>query len=113
MDKAARLRQARKASKISSILFWGQFKRSVVNVSEQVERDRALGVSNPNTPVWTRERIEPSISEAAMAGEKIVAVENAIASTKTPQLESKPEPPSPDPWIDDRLIDRTLEQASL
>ena len=54
--------------------FWGQFKRSVVNVSEQVERDRALGVSNPNTPVWTRERIEPSIEEAAAAGEKIMAV---------------------------------------
>ena len=31
--------------------FCGQFKRSVVNVSEQVERARALGVSNPNTPV--------------------------------------------------------------
>ncbi|MGV2831629.1 hypothetical protein, partial [Myxosarcina sp. GI1(2024)] len=32
---------------------WVQFKRSVVNVSEQVERDRSLGVSSPNTPVWT------------------------------------------------------------
>ena len=42
--------------------FWGQFKRSVVNVAETVKRDRALGVNNPNTPVWTRERIEPSIS---------------------------------------------------
>lgn len=55
-------------------VFWGQFKRSVVNVSEQVERDRALGVSNPNTPVWTRERIEPSIEEAAAAGAKITAI---------------------------------------
>lgn len=57
--------------------FWGQFKRSVVNVSEQVERDRALGVSNPNTPVWTRERIEPSIKEAAAAGDKIMVVNGA------------------------------------
>ena len=72
--------------------FWGQFKRSVVNVSEQVERDRALGVSNPNTPVWTRERIEPSIEEAAAAGKLITAangeVQNAIAAATTHQLES-------------------------
>jgi hypothetical protein len=57
--------------------FWGQFKRSVINVSEQMERDRALGVSNPNTPIWTRERIEPSIEEAAAAGDKILAVNGA------------------------------------
>lgn len=73
--------------------FWGQFKRSVINVAEQVERDRALGVSNPNTPVWTRERIEPSIEEAERAGKKIMAVNGAtqavIESARTPQLESK------------------------
>ena len=85
--------------------FWGQFKRSVVNVSQAVERDRALGVSNPNTPVWTRERIEPSIEEAAAAGKKIMAVNgavgNAIAEAKTtPQLESKTQQPTPDPWTD-------------
>ncbi|MEM7757521.1 MAG: hypothetical protein AAF298_05255 [Cyanobacteria bacterium P01_A01_bin.40] len=51
--------------------FWGEFKRSVVNVSEQVECDRALGFSNPNTPIWTREKIEPSIEEATEAGQKI------------------------------------------
>ena len=77
--------------------FWGQFKRSVVNVSEQVERDRALGVSNPNTPVWTRERIEPSIEEAAAAGKLITAangdVQNAITAAKVHQLESKDSPP--------------------
>lgn len=97
--------------------FWGQFKRSVVNVSEQVERDRALGVSNPNTPVWTRERIEPSIEEARHAGDKIMAVngatQNVIESAQAPQLESidspsvtqsssPPVPPSPeDPWTED------------
>ena len=67
--------------------FWGQFKRSVVNVSEQVSRDHALGVSNPNTPVWTRERIEPTVEEAAMAGKTIMAVNSddltAIESVKT------------------------------
>ena len=77
--------------------FWGQFKRSVVNVSEQVERDRALGVSSPNTPVWTRERIEPSIEEAAEAGQKITAVNDetkaVLESTKNPQLESKDNTP--------------------
>ena len=91
--------------------FWGQFKRSVVNVAETVERDRALGVSNPNTPVWSRERIEPSVEEAAAAGQKIqhaVACKSRLATlwaippcavnggdrlkiegAETPQLESK------------------------
>ena len=77
--------------------FWGQFKRSMVNVSKAVERDRALGVSNPNTPVWTRERIEPSVEEAAAAGQKIIAANDAtqaaIESAKAPQLESKDSPP--------------------
>ena len=84
--------------------FWGQFKRSVVNVSESVERDRALGVSNPNTPVWTRERIEPSVEEAAAAGEKIMAVnggsQKKIEGSAAPQLENKPELLEPDPWMD-------------
>ncbi len=103
--------------------FWGQFKRSVVNVSEQVERDRSLGVSNPNTPVWTRERIEPSVEEAAEAGQKIMAVNGGdcgasrrhrqkIEGAKTPQLEEKnsapvssipsPQvPPTEDPWSEE------------
>jgi hypothetical protein len=101
--------------------FWGQFKRSVINVSEQMERDRALGVSNPNTPIWTRERIEPSIEEAQIAGDKIRLVngvtQTAIEAAKTPQLESKsfspaspapstpqslsPAVSAPDPWTDE------------
>ncbi len=107
--------------------FWGQFKRSVVNVSEQVERDRALGVSNPNTPVWTRERIEPTISEAATAGEKIMAVNSAagtaIEAATNPQLESVkplpnqlPEPPIPDPWTEDNqplTIKELLSQSKI
>ena len=84
--------------------FWGQFKRSVVNVSESMMRDRALGVSNPNTPMWARERIEPSIEEAAAAGQKIMAVngtaQTAIEGAETPQIESKQESPQPDPWMD-------------
>ncbi|NJL51746.1 MAG: hypothetical protein HC930_05105 [Hydrococcus sp. SU_1_0] len=102
--------------------FWGQFKRSVVNVSEQVERDRALGVSNPNTPVWSRERIEPSIEEAQKAGKKIMAAngtQTAMEAAKIPQLEleaksftsappasstssASPASPSPsDPWTNE------------
>ena len=61
----------------------------------------------PNTPVWTRERIEPSIEEAAEAGDKIMAVNgdtqailesaDALANPlgKTPQLESKDPPQVP------------------
>ncbi len=100
--------------------FWGQFKRSVVNVSEQVERDRQLGVTNPNTPVWTRERIEPSIEEAAIAGDKIIAVNDVTqavlesaqtsihpniqspnVSTSASLNKSKEVFSPPDPWTDD------------
>ncbi|MDJ0904107.1 MAG: hypothetical protein QNJ55_35500 [Xenococcus sp. MO_188.B8] len=106
--------------------FWGQFKRSLVNVSERVERDLSLGVSNPNTPTWTRERIEPSLSEAAAAGEKIMAVNGnalpAIESANNPQLESKsfapvsqsPSPPVPqsscDPWTEDDKPQPTMRE---
>ncbi|MGB5633267.1 MAG: hypothetical protein WBM86_10900, partial [Waterburya sp.] len=106
--------------------FWGQFKRSLVNVSQTVERDRALGVSNPNTPVWTRERIEPSIEEAAEAGDKIMAANGAsqgvLESAQTPQLESKdstsvtqslshPVPQSPeDPWTEEDQPQPTMRE---
>ncbi|WP_144876442.1 hypothetical protein, partial [Hyella patelloides] len=117
--------------------FWGQFKRSVVNISEQVERDRALGVSNPNTPVWTRERIEPSIEEAAAAGEKIMAVNGAtnlispgerlkvkgkreqqepFLPTSTSLDKSEEVSPSSDPWSDrptDTDCDKPNGMASL
>ena len=107
--------------------FWGQFKRSVVNVSEQVEKDRALGVSHPSTPVWTKERIEPSIEEAAAAGEKIMAVNGntqaAIASSTT-ESQSKPPQPAlslksdvasfevPDPWTDDEESQPTASKPA-
>ncbi|MEL7079043.1 MAG: hypothetical protein AAFY50_19395 [Cyanobacteria bacterium J06648_1] len=109
------LSQPRQAS-----AFWGQFKRSVVNVSQQVERDRALGVSNPHTPVWTRERIEPSIEEAAAAGDTIRSVNGstqiAIEAVKNPQLKSQdssippsPELPAPDSTVPDPTADPWTE----
>lgn len=58
--------------------YWGQFKRSVMNVSKQVAQDIKLGVSNPNTPVWMRERVEPTIEEALSAGENIKAIEQSV-----------------------------------
>ncbi len=85
--------------------FWGVFKRSVVNVSEQIERDRDLGVSNPSTPVWTKERVEPSIEEAERAGDKIMAVNGTaqavIIAAKTPKQESLSESVISDPWTDE------------
>ena len=105
--------------------FWGEFKRSVVNVSRQVSRDRALGVSYPSTPVWTRERIEPSLSEAAAAGEMIAAVngtaEAAMEAAHNPALESeKPiansQPVcnselSSDPWMDEKGEEEEEEET--
>lgn len=98
--------------------FWGQFKRSVVNVSEQIERDRALGVAHPSTPVWTRERIEPSLEEAAEAGQRIAGInddaQDAIATTKPQaQLEnhgerSEPSLSASDPWIESETEDKEL-----
>ena len=97
-----------------AIAFWGQFKRSVVNVSQAVERDRALGVSNPNTPVWTRERIEPSIEEAAAAGKKIMAVNGStqvlVEGAKNSQLEDKSKSPAADPWNEDDEPQPTLRE---
>ena len=101
--------------------FWGQFKRSVVNVSEQVERDRALGVSNPSTPVWTRERIEPSVEEAAAAGEKIMAVNDAAitaikAANNRANLSESSSPTKflevPDPWLDEEESQPTASQPA-
>ena len=99
--------------------FWGQFKRSVVNVSKAVERDRALGVSNPNTPVWTRERIEPSVEEAERAGRKITAANGAtqasIEAAKSPQIEGRKElePSTPDPWTSDNEVYPVKDKPQL
>ena len=54
--------------------FWKECKVSLVNAKAQTERDRALGVSNPVTPVWTHERIEPTIEEAAAASMEIKGI---------------------------------------
>jgi hypothetical protein len=96
--------------------FWGQFKRSMVNAAETVERDRANGVSNPSTPVWTRERIEPSISEAAAAGEKIMVVNgeiNLIGAGQRKEQKPLPSLSIPDLWSDDEEPQPTTSQPTL
>ncbi|ELS03474.1 hypothetical protein Xen7305DRAFT_00031980 [Xenococcus sp. PCC 7305] len=106
--------------------FWSQFKRSLVNVSQQVERDLALGVSHPHTPVWTRERIEPSLEDAANAGQKIMGVNDsagaAIEASSNSQLAAAnqkenslpPTLPDPvttsDPWTDDVKLQLTMRE---
>ena len=109
--------------------FWSQFKRSLINVSQEVDRYRALGVSNPHTPIWTRERIEPSIEEAATAGAKIMEVNNttqkAISASTNPQLaaagntqlegssqSSKSDVITPDPWSDESPTESQTESSS-
>ena len=104
--------------------FWKECKVSLVNAKARTERERALGVSNPVTPTWTHERVEPTIEEAAAASMEIkginqqttMAIEAAISSQA--QLESASQqksiaPPDPqpaeasaityaDPWLDER-----------
>lgn len=95
-------------------VFWSQFKRSVINVSEQVEKERALGVSNPHTPVWSRERIEPTKEEAATAGKKIMGVNGinqaAIEANNNHQLKSQEESKIPDPWADEKEPQLTMRE---
>ena len=106
--------------------FWSQFKRSLINVSQEVDRYRALGVSNPHTPIWTRERVEPSLEEAATAGAKIMEVNSsaqaAIEASRKPQLEAagntqlaaspqsnSSEVTTPDPWSDESQAESQTE----
>ncbi|MGK7894576.1 MAG: hypothetical protein AB4372_13365, partial [Xenococcus sp. (in: cyanobacteria)] len=108
--------------------FWSQFKRSLINVSQEVDRYRALGISNPHTPIWTRERVEPSLEEAATAGAKIMEVnseaQKAIAASTNPQLaasnnpqlesssqSSKSDVITPDPWSDESQTESSSESS--
>jgi hypothetical protein len=70
--------------------FWGEFKRSLVNVSRTVERDRAQGIKNPYTPTWTSERVEPTLEQAQTAGEMIMAVNEANAAALAASDTSQP-----------------------
>ena len=92
--------------------FWGQFKRSVMNVSKQVAQDIKLGVSNPNTPVWTRERVEPTIEEALSAGENIKALEQGDIS-KIDLLSATKEMPKAEKESNKPPITNHINQMSI
>ncbi|MEO1672207.1 MAG: hypothetical protein AAFR77_15760, partial [Cyanobacteria bacterium J06631_2] len=75
--------------------FYRRYKRSIVSVSERITRDRANGISNPTTPVWTKDRPQPSDEEVLDAVTNIVETnqqsQNAIeaARHKSPQLQGE------------------------
>lgn len=102
--------------------FWKECKVSLVNAKARTERDRALGVLNPVTPIWTHERVEPTIEEAAAASMEIKGINQQTtmaieaASNSMAQLEghSKREAiatgiekdsttaATADPWLEDK-----------
>ena len=71
--------------------FWKECKVSLVNAKARTERERALGVSNPVTPTWTHERVEPTIEEAAAASMEIKGIDQqataAIEAARSPQAQ--------------------------
>ena len=97
-----------------AIFFWKECKISLGNALDEAERHRKLGVKALPTPLWTKERPEPTLAEAAIAGTKIQQINNSpgasIEAAKAPQIESQKEPPTPDPWKDDKpLLKDTAE----
>jgi hypothetical protein len=90
-----------------AIFFWKECKISLSHALDEAERHRKLGVNALPTPLWTKERPEPTLTEAAIAGTKITLINNStqasIEAAKAPQIEGKSEP-STDPWKDDRPL---------
>lgn len=89
-----------------AIFFWKECKISLGNALNEAERHRQLGVKALPTPLWTKERPEPTLAEAAIAGTKIQQINSStqasIEGARNPQLESQKESPTPDPWKDDK-----------
>ncbi|MEY2833002.1 MAG: hypothetical protein RLZZ574_2261 [Cyanobacteriota bacterium] len=100
-----------------AIFFWKECKISLGNALDEAERHRNLGVKTLPTPLWTKERPEPTLEEAATAGLKIQQInsstKNAIEATKNRQIEgstgqiepsthlSSNNPIESDPWLDE------------
>ena len=61
------------------------------NALHEAERHRALGVRALPTPFWTKERREPTLEEAAIAGTLIQQInsstKNALQAAQNRQLE--------------------------
>ena len=74
-----------------AMFFWKECKISLGNALYEAERHRDLGVNALSTPLWTKERPEPTLEEAANAGNKIQQINGstkaAIEATKNRQIE--------------------------
>lgn len=100
-----------------AIFFWKECKISLGNALDEAERHRALGVQALPTPLWTKERPEPTLEEAAIAGTKITLInsstQNAIEAAQNRQIEGSTgqielstqlesnTPNESDPWLDE------------
>ena len=100
-----------------AMFFWKECKISLGNVLSEAQRHRDLGVNALPTPLWTKERPEPTLEEAANAGLKIQLINSstqaAIEATKNRQIEggkgqcevlphsTQDIPLELDPWLDE------------
>ena len=100
-----------------AMFFWKECKISLGNALSEAERHRKLGVQALPTPLWTKERPEPTLEEAAIAGRKIQQInsstENALQAAKNRQIEGSTRSIEPethlssntsqevDPWLDE------------
>ncbi|MGL6343695.1 MAG: hypothetical protein ACRC80_31685, partial [Waterburya sp.] len=60
-----------------AIFFWKECKISLGNALDEAERHRKLGVKALPTPLWTKERPEPTLAEAAIAGTRIQQINSS------------------------------------
>ena len=100
-----------------AIFFWKECKISLGNALHEAERHRTLGVKALPTPLWTKERPEPTLEEAEKAGLKIQQInsstKNAIQAAQNGQIEGSNGQIEPsthntsnasqelDPWLDE------------
>ena len=100
-----------------AMFFWKECKISLGNVLDEAQRHRNLGVNALSTPLWTKERPEPTLEEAVNAGNKIALINGstqaAIEAAKNRQIEggtgqvgslpcsTENTPIESDPWLDE------------
>ena len=75
-----------------AIFFWKECKISLGNALHEAERHRAMGVNALSTPLWTKERPEPTLEEAAEAGTKIALINSAECANRQALLSQSSEP---------------------
>jgi hypothetical protein len=99
--------------------YWEMFKRVFVRVGDNVKSQLKLGVSTPNTPVWMRERVEPTLEEMKDAAKVINGNENQsylapAESLSLPKMRSLPkrEPIKTRPCSKIHVNKMTVEQIN-